>query len=152
MLRLATALSCGALFGFGIGLSQMSSPSKVLGFLDVTGRWDPSLLYVLLAAVVLTVVGFWFVRRLRRPLLKAAFEMVAPDRINGRLVVGAALFGVGWGLGGYCPGAGIVALTRLAPEAALFVGCFFLGSLGYRGYAALTRLSARKSLLPETRV
>ncbi len=132
ILRGVSALGCGLLFGAGLGISQMSNPAKVIGFLDVAGEWDPSLLFVLVSAVAVTAIAFRFVPRLPRPLFDRAFERAAPENINARLIAGASLFGIGWGLSGYCPGPGVVALARFAPDATLFVGAFLVGSWLYR--------------------
>lgn len=123
-----SALACGLVFGLGLAISQMALPVKVLGFLDVTGRWDPSLLFVLGGAVGVTVVGFRFVPRMRRPLFDGAFEAQPAEGIDKRLIIGAGLFGVGWGLSGYCPGPRIVSLGRFAPDAFLFIATFVAGS------------------------
>jgi uncharacterized membrane protein YedE/YeeE len=130
--RYLSGLFCGAVFGLGLAVSGMSDPSKVIGFLDVRGNWDPSLLVVLGGAVAVTVIAFRFVAVLRRPAFGGSFEEKPQARIDGRLLGGAALFGIGWGLSGYCPGPGIVSLARFAPDAALFVLSFLGGSWLYR--------------------
>ena len=127
-----TALACGALFGLGLAVSQMAIPAKVLGFLDVAGNWDPSLLFVLGGAVAVTAIAFRFVLRQPKPLFDASFETQANTAIDARLIGGAAIFGVGWGLAGYCPGPGIVSLARFAPDAYVFVAAFVVGSLIFR--------------------
>ena len=123
---------CGALFGLGLAISQMTSPLKVIGFLDVAGNWDPSLLLVLGGAVVVTTIAFRFVPRLKRPVFERSFEKNPAGPIDSRLVAGAAIFGIGWGLAGFCPGPGIVSLARLAPDALIFVGTFLIGSWAFR--------------------
>jgi len=123
---------CGALFGLGLAISQMTSPQKVVGFLNVTGDWDPSLLLVLGGAVVVTAIAFRFVPRLKRPVFDRSFEESPAGPIDGHLVAGAAIFGIGWGLAGFCPGPGIVSLARLAPDAFIFVGTFLVGSWVFR--------------------
>ena len=130
--RYVTGAGCGILFGIGLAISQMAYPAKVIGFLDVTGRWDASLLFVLGGAVAVTVIAFRFVRRLARPLFDAEFEHPGPDVIDVRLIAGAAIFGIGWGLSGYCPGPGVVSLGRFAPDAFVFVATFLIGSAGFR--------------------
>jgi len=148
ILRNVSALACGTLFGVGLCIAQMTNPAKVIGFLDVAGEWDPSLLLVLLSAVVVTTIGFRFVPRLARPVFDTAFERAAREKIDGRLIAGAALFGVGWGLSGYCPGPGIVAVTRLTPDAVLFVVAFLLGSWLYRIALAPARHDAETLAAP----
>lgn len=131
--RHISALLCGALFGLGLAISQMANPAKVLAFLDVTGQWDPSLLFVLGGAVLVTTIAFRFVpSRMARPIFAPAFEAAPPERFDIRIMLGAGLFGIGWGLGGYCPGPGVTALARLSPDALVFVGTFLIGSLVYR--------------------
>lgn len=128
MAKYVSALACGFVFGLGLAISQMAMPAKVIGFLDVTGAWDPSLIFVLGGAVVVTAIGFRFVPRMRRPLFDDAFESQPSENIDRRLVIGAGLFGIGWGLSGYCPGPGIVSLGRFAPDAFLFIATFVIGS------------------------
>ncbi len=110
----------------------MAYPSKVLGFLDVTGAWDPSLLLVLGGAVGVTAISFRFVKRVPRPAFDDSFEPAPATRLDAGLFVGSGLFGIGWGLAGFCPGPGIVALGRLSPAAFVFVAAFIGGSLLYR--------------------
>ena len=146
MAKRLSALGCGILFGLGLAISQMAIPAKVLGFLDIFGNWDPSLLFVLGGAVAVTVVGFRFVPKMSHPIFDVAFEASPTGRIDGRLLVGAGIFGIGWGLSGYCPGPGIVSLGRLAPDAFLFVGTFLVGSWLHRQFAAPHALPAPSSL------
>ncbi|HSC85849.1 MAG TPA: YeeE/YedE family protein [Polyangiaceae bacterium] len=121
MKNVLSLLLCGALFGVGLVLSGMTLPSKIFGFLDVTGRWDPSLAFVMLGAIAVHAPLAWLARRRERPLLGPSFELVRFTRIDGRLVLGSALFGVGWGLGGYCPGPALVALGSLGVEPLVLV-------------------------------
>jgi hypothetical protein len=109
--RYAAALAAGILFGLGLMISGMVYPSKVLGFLDVAGNWDPSLLLVLGGAVATTHVGYRWVLRRSRPLFESRFRIPETSAIDHRLVIGASLFGIGWGLVGYCPGPAIAALV-----------------------------------------
>ena len=134
------ALLSGGLFGLGLAVSQMSNPAKVIGFLNITGDWDPSLLLVLGGAVVVTAISFRFIPRLKRPLFDTSFEAQPLTSVDRRLLTGAAIFGIGWGLSGYCPGPGIVSLARFAPDAGLFVVAFLVGSLIYRlGFSGAPR-------------
>ncbi|MEA1651784.1 DUF6691 family protein [Nitrospirillum sp. BR 11164] len=110
MRRLILALTAGLVFGFGLTVSSMISPAKVLAFLDVAGGWDPSLALVMAAAVPVAWAGFFLGRCRSAPLAAPAFQPPAARAIDRRLVVGAALFGVGWGLVGYCPGPALAAL------------------------------------------
>lgn len=104
------ALGVGAVFGLGLSLAQMTHPRKVLDFLDVTGRWDASLFLVLGGAVAVYALAYLVVRRRAAPLLDMRFHWPEPGAIDARLVGGSALFGIGWGLAGYCPGTAVAGL------------------------------------------
>ena len=126
------ALAAGSLFGAGLTVSQMTNPSKVIAFLDIFGRWDPSLAFVMAAAVLVTLVGYRTVLRRRTPLLSQDFGL--PDRtdITPSLVGGAALFGIGWGLSGLCPGPAIASIGFAGREVATFVGPMVAGIAAVR--------------------
>ncbi len=135
-MRNLAALACGLLFGVGLALSGMTDTAKVLGFLDLFGHWDPDLLFVMGAAVCVTLVSFRFVLR-GKPLLAQAFDLPTRKDIDVHLLTGAALFGVGWGLFGYCPGPALSALVYLEPKTGVFVvsmlaGMALAGALGRR--------------------
>ncbi|NND65414.1 MAG: YeeE/YedE family protein [Gammaproteobacteria bacterium] len=115
------ALLSGALFGLGLTVSMMSDPEKVLAFLDVAGRWDPSLALVLVAAVATTAIGYRFVWRLSKPSFAGAFLTPDRTRLDRPLLVGAAVFGVGWGLAGFCPGPAFAALLIGGEEPLIFL-------------------------------
>ena len=121
------ALGAGIVFGVGLGLSGMTQPRKVLGFLDVSGAWDPSLMFVMGGAILVHFALARWIRRRERPLLETRFHVPTTARIDSSLVVGSALFGIGWGLGGYCPGPAIVSLGSGALPALVFVGAMALG-------------------------
>jgi uncharacterized membrane protein YedE/YeeE len=121
------ALIAGALFGVGLMLSGMANPAKVLGFLDLTGRWDPSLAFVMAGAVLLAVVAFFVARRRARSLLGLSIQLPASTAVTLRLVLGSAAFGIGWGLAGFCPGPALVALGAGVPKAWGFVGAMLAG-------------------------
>lgn len=127
--RLIASLAAGALFGAGLALSGMTDPGLVLAFLDVTGDFDPTLAFVLGGAVAVTVPGFRLVLRRRKPLLAERFHLPDNRRIDLRLAAGAAIFGVGWGIAGYCPGPAWVALAAGAQGAWVFVPAMLAGSL-----------------------
>jgi uncharacterized membrane protein YedE/YeeE len=129
------ALMAGILFGLGLGLSQMIDRERVLGFLDVTGRWDPTLLFVLGGAVGVTIIAFHFVLRLPHPLLAEKFYLPVKTDIDRPLLVGAAIFGIGWGMAGYCPGPAITALVLGIWNPVLFVAAMVAGSLAYQWYS-----------------
>jgi uncharacterized membrane protein YedE/YeeE len=127
MTKNLTSLLAGILFGLGLAISQMVNPQKVIAFLDITGNWDPSLMLVMFAAVVVSFVGFRLVTKSPTPLAETKFRI--PDRtdIDSKLIIGAALFGVGWGLAGYCPGPAISALVSGSYEPLLFVAAMIAG-------------------------
>lgn len=121
MPRYLVSLICGLLFGVGLALSGMTRPLKVLGFLDVSGKWDPSLIFVLGAAVIVATVAFHFILQRTQPLLAPSFDLPTTKRVDGRLIVGALIFGVGWGIAGYCPGPAIALLAARDTEALYFL-------------------------------
>ncbi len=125
---LANAL-CGVLFGVGLALAQMIDPNKVLAFLDLAGHWDPSLVLVMGGGAGVTALLFPWVLRRTQPQLDVRFHLPTRRQIDTRLVIGAALFGIGWGLAGYCPGPALVALTLGAAEPWIFVVAMIAGSL-----------------------
>ena len=123
-----TALASGLLFGFGLALSQMINPAKVLGFLDIAGRWDPSLAFVMAGAVAVTLVSFRYVLKRNAPLYGPRFFVPARRDIDARLMAGATLFGAGWGLVGFCPGPALAALVYLKLETVVFVAAMLVGA------------------------
>ena len=121
------ALLCGVLFGAGLVLSGMTDPAKVIGFLDLAGRWDPSLAFVMGSAVLITLPTFWLVGRRHRPLLGERFVIPGRKDLDARLVGGATLFGVGWGIAGLCPGPAIANLGSASTEILAFVASMMAG-------------------------
>lgn len=119
----------GVLFGLGLAISEMVNPEKVLAFLDIFGNWDPSLLLVIGAATGLTMVSFRWVLQQSQPLFADSFRLPTKTDVDRKLVIGSVLFGVGWGLAGYCPGPGIAALSLGTIEPIVFVVCLIAGSL-----------------------
>jgi len=132
----ASALAAGLLFGLGLAISQMVNPEKVLDFLDVSGNWDPSLALVMAGAVGVAMLAFWFVLKRKQPLFDDEFHLPRLTKVDRRLLVGSAIFGLGWGIGGYCPGPGIAALSTGSLEALVFVAGMAVGSAMYRRLAA----------------
>jgi uncharacterized membrane protein YedE/YeeE len=124
-----SALFAGALFGAGLVVSGMTEPAKVIGFLDVFGSWDPSLALVMVGAIGVHALAYRAIRKRPAPVIAESFERPPARPVDARLIGGAALFGVGWGLGGYCPGPSIVALGSLAPGVIVFVVGLVVGSL-----------------------
>ena len=126
-MRALSGLLAGLVFGLGLVVSGMADPAKVLSFLDLFGAWDPSLALVMGGAVVVTFVGYRRVLRRKAPMLLERFDLPKTSLIDSRLILGAALFGVGWGIGGLCPGPAIVALPLLAPGTLVFVPAMLVG-------------------------
>jgi uncharacterized protein len=127
------ALVCGVLFAIGLALSGMTQPAKVLGFLDFGGNWDPSLAFVMVAAVGSYAVLFRRTRGLPRPRFAEIFQLPTKTQIDLPLVAGAALFGVGWGLSGYCPGPALTSVGSGRYSTAVFVLSMLLGMRLVRG-------------------
>ncbi|NRO98262.1 YeeE/YedE family protein [Paraburkholderia sp. NMBU_R16] len=122
-----TALLSGLLFGIGLMLSGMANPAKVLGFLDIAGRWDPSLALVMAGAIAVGVIAFAFAKRLKKSLLGLPMWIPSGSSVTLRLVLGSAVFGVGWGLAGFCPGPALVVLGAGFPKAWGFVAAMLAG-------------------------
>jgi hypothetical protein len=133
--RLLCALLAGVLFGAGLALSGMMNPAKVLNFLDVAGAWDPSLALVMGGALAVAAPAFALARRRRHPLFATAFELPSRTDPDPRLIGGAALFGLGWGLVGLCPGPAIAVLSTGLPAAFVFFAAMLAGMLLYRPFA-----------------
>lgn len=137
-LRNLSALVAGLLFGFGLALSGMLDPARVLGFLDVAGQWDPSLAFVLAGAVAVSAVSYVFRNWLRAPALADEFKIPTSQRIDGKLLGGAALFGIGWGLVGLCPGPALAALPLGLLPVLVFVAAMSAGMVIHHFVIALT--------------
>lgn len=127
-------LLTGLLFGLGLGISGMVLPEKVLGFLDVTGNWDPSLMLVMLGAILVHIPFVRMAQRRGVSILGDSLQLPKRKDIDPKLVLGAALFGVGWGITGICPGPGIVDLVTLAPGVIAFVGAMLVGMMLFSAY------------------
>lgn len=125
--RILAALGAGLLFGLGLALSGMLDPVRVRGFLDVTGTWDPSLVFVLGGAVTVSGLGYALARRRARPVLAPRFDLPAARLIDPPLILGAVLFGIGWGLSGFCPGPAVAALSTGAAPVLVFVAAMLAG-------------------------
>ena len=131
------ALAAGVVFGAGLALADMTNPAKIQNFLDVLGAWDPSLAFVMGTALATSALGYRVARRRGAPLLASVFSL--PDRSDPdpRLVAGAALFGVGWGLGGLCPGPALAGLLQGVPQFYVFVAAMLVGMWLHDRRAAL---------------
>ena len=127
VVRVGAALLCGLVFGLGLAVSGMMNLAKVIGFLDVTGDWDPTLIFVMVGALLIAVPAYRFITKRQRPVLEEGFALPKKQAVDTPLVLGSALFGIGWGLVGFCPGPAVAALgTRLAPVFA-FVAAMLAG-------------------------
>ncbi len=147
MRRLCSSFLAGTLFGAGLTISQMVNPRKVTDFLDFFGDWDPSLAFVMGGALAVAAVGFRVLLRRPHPLFVAEFHVPASRRIDSGLIGGSALFGIGWGLAGFCPGPAVASLAYGLWQSVLFVLAMLVGMLVWeRARRARTRLSrARRS-------
>ena len=122
-----SALATGLIFGIGLIISGMTNPSKIIGFLDLTGSWDPSLAFVMGGAVAIGFVAFRFARRRKTALLGGAIQLPTGRQIDRRLVFGSLAFGIGWGLAGYCPGPAIVSIGMGQEKAIVFAVAMVAG-------------------------
>ncbi len=133
MMRVVMALAAGAVFGLGIALSGMGNPAKVVNFFDVAGSWDPSLAFVMGGALLVATPGYALLfRRRARPLLAERFALPTARDVDAPLLAGAAIFGVGWGISGFCPGGALPVVSTGRPEVALFVAAVIAGILAAR--------------------
>ena len=121
------SLIIGILFGIGLIISEMVNPTKVLSFLNILGGWDPSLGFVMFGAVLVTALGYRMLRKLSKPLLDTSFQFPTNNTIDFKLVLGAILFGAGWGIAGLCPGPAITSLTFGSNTAYVFISAMIAG-------------------------
>jgi uncharacterized membrane protein YedE/YeeE len=139
LLRLLVTFASGLLFGFGLSLSGMIDPARVLGFLDIgSGHWDPSLMFVLGGAVAVALPGVFLQRRLVRPALDDRFHLAETTAIDRRLIVGSSIFGTGWGLAGFCPGPAVTGLALGIAPILLFVVAMAIGMIIHDRLASAT--------------
>lgn len=129
-----SALIAGVLFGFGLAISGMTQADKVINFLDLSHAWDPSLGFVMAGAIAVHFVLYRLILRRTSPLFADRFGIPTRTDFDAKLIGGAALFGVGWALGGYCPGPGLTSLASGATNALVFVGSLTLGVVGYQAF------------------
>jgi uncharacterized membrane protein YedE/YeeE len=142
-MRLASAFLIGLIFGLGIIVSGMINPAKVLNFFDVAGSWDPSLAFVMGGALITTMIGYRFVLARPAPWFGGSFKLPVGSRIDARLLGGAALFGIGWGIAGFCPGGAIPALGTGRTEVIIFMAALIAGILATRTLTHLARPKPR---------
>jgi uncharacterized protein len=119
----------GALFGAGVTVSGMVNPMRILNFFDVTGYWDPTLLFVMGAGLLVTLIGFRFVLQRPQPLFESSFHLPTAKAVDAKLVGGSALFGLGWGLSGFCPGPAVASLVFVQAQSLAFVVAMAAGIL-----------------------
>jgi hypothetical protein len=128
------ALLCGMIFGIGLSLSHMINPDKVLNFLDITGNWDPSLIFVMLGALPVAIVSFKWILKRPTPILAENFQLSRKMLVDKSLMLGASIFGIGWGMSGYCPGPAVTGLGLLSLESVIMVAAIYLGFLTYNRF------------------
>ena len=137
-MRLIALYLTGLVFGVGISISGMANPAKVLNFFDVFGAWDPSLAFVMGGAVVITFIGYRLVLRRPTPIMDPRFHLPTLQDVDARLIGGSALFGIGWGIAGFCPGGALPALGTGRWEVAAFVAALLAGMLIARALPTFT--------------
>jgi uncharacterized membrane protein YedE/YeeE len=131
-MQILVALLSGVIFGAGLAVSGMVNPAKVLNFFDIAGTWDPSLFFVMAGALMVTMIGYRLAWQRRSPVFATQFHLPSANRIDARLIGGAALFGLGWGLSGFCPGPAVASLTTLSIEPVVFIVAMLAGMLATR--------------------
>ncbi|MGV3576391.1 MAG: DUF6691 family protein [Devosia sp.] len=144
MQRTLLAGVIGLIFGTGIALSGMANPAKVLNFFDIAGTWDPSLAFVMGGALLVTAIGYRLVLRRAKPVCEAKFHLPTNRKLDLPLIAGSAIFGIGWGISGFCPGGAIPALGLGEPSAWAFVGAMLVGIFAARSI----RLAHSQRLAP----
>lgn len=122
------SLIAGILFGFGLALSEMVNPERVLNFLDLLGNWDPTLAFVMAGAIPVSALGYMAIRKRDRPFFAERFRVPDAGQIDKKLIGGAAVFGMGWGIAGYCPGPAVAMLSLQWQEPLVFLGFLAVGS------------------------
>ena len=137
--RIAAAFAAGLLFGLGLVISRMIDPAKVQAFLDIAGNWDPSLAFVMLGAIVVAAIGFRFTNARGHPVLDRDFRMPTKIVVDRPLVLGATLFGIGWGLVGYCPGPALTSLLLGRGETLIFVVAMLAGMIAHQWFELFGR-------------
>ena len=126
-MKLIVSFFSGVIFAIGLGISQMTIPTKVINFLDITGNWDPSLAFVMIGAIGVHFIAYQIKNKMTKPKYAASFDIPTINQVNPRLLIGALLFGAGWGLGGFCPGPAIVSMVSTLSQPLIFGASMFLG-------------------------
>jgi len=146
MRQLLVSFVSGVVFALGLGISGMTNPAKVVGFLDVTGAWDPSLALVMGSGIGVHFLFAWWSKRAKRPLWADAFVLPKRSDIDWRLLGGAALFGLGWGTAGYCPGPGLVSLVGISTGALAFCASMIGGMVAFHVFVRAARERATSGI------
>lgn len=126
------ALVVGFIFAIGLGISGMTQPQKVVGFLDLFGNWDPSLIFVMVGGIIVHFLTYKLIRKRKSPLLSVEWHVPTKKEITPALIIGALLFGIGWGLGGYCPGPAVTSLASFEMKPFIFVLSMIVGMFLFR--------------------
>lgn len=126
------ALVVGFVFAIGLGISGMTQPQKVVGFLDLFGNWDPSLIFVMVGGIIVHFATYKLIRKRKSPLLSKDWHVPTKKEITPALVIGSLLFGIGWGLGGFCPGPAVTSLASFEPKPYIFVLSMIVGMFLFR--------------------
>ncbi len=142
-MRIIMAFIAGLIFGLGLILSGMTNPSKVIGFLDLAGSWDPSLAFVMGGAIFVGVIAFHFAKVGQKSLLGDVMHLPTANQIDLRLVLGALVFGVGWGLAGYCPGPALTSIAQGGSKPLIIVAAMICGMALFE---IIERMQSRKSI------
>ncbi len=150
-LRIVTMFGSGLVFGLGLVVAGMTQPAKVVGFLDFTGNWDPSLAFVMVGAILVHWLLYRFILHWPSPIFASSFGIPKRRDIDKRLVTGSAVFGLGWGLAGYCPGPGLVSLGSLGAKSFVFVATMLTGMLLFSAWEAWTKRKPSSEPKPEPR-
>ena len=145
MMQHLVSLVAGVVFGLGLAVAEMTNPLKVLDFLDLAGHWDPSLAFVMGGALAVAIPGYRLVLARKAPRFEPKFQLPDTKLIDMKLVAGSGLFGIGWGIAGFCPGGALPALGTLRPEALAFVASMILGLFIARGLKALAARSPQSA-------
>lgn len=149
-LQTGAAFLVGLVFGFGLVISGMTRPEKVIGFLDILGGWDPSLILVMGAALPVHFLSYRWIRGRNSPLFDAVWHYPTSREVNKNLVIGSAMFGMGWGLGGFCPGPAITAAASFNSTVLIFVGAMSVGMLAHQFSSTVTERVAKRKLARES--
>ena len=144
-MKLLLMILIGLAFGFGLSVSGMTDPARVQGFLDLAGRWDPTLAFVMGGGLLVNIPAYWLTRRRARPLLEQKFYLPTAQDVDAALLIGAACFGIGWGIGGFCPGPALASLSSGSP---LIVGFCVAMLAGMAIADRAKKISVRGDVLP----